>query len=153
MGTTERQAYITWIPHSAIFFPRWVWLHSWLNRDWWYSTSGRNFVSPRTFLFLQLLWGNAEVFQILHGHTQRMRGSRAETLSCVTLGSPPLLPLPHCVSFFSPSLYLTMCWDFVHRSLRENPLRRQNSLFRGSISKIHSCARQLTHKVLIKLDH
>lgn len=66
--------------------------------------------------------------------------------SYVTLCPPLLLLMPHSSFSVSLSLYLFMHWDFVDRLVRESPLRKQDSVFRGSIAKIHFQACQLKCK-------
>lgn len=81
-----------------------------------------------------------------------MGGSGAEMHSYVTLYA--LLHATLFLFFPSPSLYLSMHWDFVDHLLREKkPLRKQDPVFRGPISKIHSYGDQLKCKAQIKPDH
>lgn len=88
-----------------------------------------------------------------------MGGSGAEMHSYVTLCallpislSPP--PPRHALCFFFLSFSLSLhALGFVDHLLRENPPRKQDSAFRGPISRIRSAAAQPKCKAQIKLDH
>lgn len=82
---------------------------------------GLNLVFPRTFLFFLLLWGEAEVFQILHGHTHRMGVSRAEMHGYVTLCCTLHLTHPSLTfCFYSLALSSVCALKFCGSLLRED---------------------------------
>lgn len=96
---TQSNTYVTRIQHSAIFFPQQVRLCGYLNLDWWYSTLGLNLVSPRTFLSLPLLWGEAEVFR---SSMVTRTGRESVELKCtpMSLCPPPLTSMPRSQFLF-----------------------------------------------------
>lgn len=113
---------------------------------------GSKFSRSKNIPLLAVAVGQSWGFQILHGHTHTMGGSGAEMHSYVTLCPPPLdATLP--VSSSSPSLYLSMHWDFVdHLLLEKTPWG--NRILCSVVTFLKSTHKdQLKCKPQIKLDH
>ena len=74
------------------------------------------------------------------------------TLCALLPPVPP--PTPRSLFLFFLSFPLSLhALGFVDHLLRENPPRKQDSAFRGPISRIRSCAAQPKCKAQIKPDH
>lgn len=106
------------------------------------------------FLFFAVAVGRSWGFQILHGHTHRMRGSGAEmhydvTLCCWPTPQPSMLRSCSSSLFLLISLHLGVLWI----TCSEKTLTmEQDSECRGTTSKIHVDL-NLKHKSNISKFH